>query len=150
HMNISELVEMAIGLVFVYLTVSLACSQAQEVLARWLNWRAKDLEVTLRNMIDHPARTRTSEIVTDWYERTFHWDAHQRDLQCTKFVDNLYEHPLITGLIKRNERKNVGPEQMPARTFALALFDMIMTAGTDASLIQQQLNKLKQMDNALT
>ena len=39
-MNNSELIELAIGMIFVYLIVSLACSQVQEVLARWLNWRA--------------------------------------------------------------------------------------------------------------
>jgi hypothetical protein len=76
-MNISELVEVAIGMVFVFLTVSLACSAVQEVMARWLNWRAKDLEVTLRDMLDNPPRTQTVQIFTDWWNRTFNWSSHQ-------------------------------------------------------------------------
>lgn len=141
-MNISELIEVAIGMVFVFLTVSLACSAAQEVLARWLNWRAKDLEVTLRDMLDNPPRTQMAGIVTDWWDRTVRWSSHQAGRPATNFVDALYKHPLITSLIKRNENAHVGPEQIPVQTFSLALFDMVMSAGTDASLIRQKLGEL--------
>ena len=149
-MNISELIEVAIGLVFVYLTVSLACSQLQEVLARTLSWRAKDLEVTIRNMLNNPPRTQARGIVKDWYDRTFHWNIHQKGQNATTFVDALYAHPLIASLIKRNQSLNIGPEQIPARTFALALFDLVMTAGTDTSLIRQQLEQLKQFGQPAT
>lgn len=141
-MNISELIEVAIGMVFVFLTVSLVCSAAQEVLARWLNWRAKDLEVTLRDMLDNQPRTQEVQILTDWWHRTFRWNNHQAGRPATLFVDALYKHPLIASLIKRNESAHIGPEQIPVQTFSLALFDMLMTAGTDTSLIQQKLGQL--------
>jgi len=149
-MNISELVEVAIGLALVYLTVSLACSQLQEVLARTLSWRAKDLEVTIRNMLNNPPRTQKRGIVTDWYDRTFRWNTHQAGLSATRFVDALYAHPLIASLIKRNQSPNIGPEQIPARTFALALCDMVLTAGADTALSRQQLEQLKQLDQLAT
>jgi hypothetical protein len=149
-MNISELIEVAVGMVFVYLAVSLACSQLQEVLARTLDWRAKDLEITVRNMLNNRPRAQASDIVTDWFVRTFRWHTHQAGTSATQFVDALYAHPLIASLIKRNQSANIGPEQISARTFSLALFDTVMTAGTDTSLIRQQLEQLKQLEQLAT
>jgi len=48
----------------------------------------------------------------------------------------LYAHPLIQGLSKKLGAK---PSYIPANKFALALLDVVSTAGTEQSFIQQQL-----------
>ena len=50
-MYLQEILEVAIGLVFVYLLLSLACMQVQEWLAGWFRWRADNLEDGLREML---------------------------------------------------------------------------------------------------
>jgi hypothetical protein len=51
-----------------------------------------------------------------------------------------YDHPLIRGLI---EKRGELPSYIPANKFALALFDTVTTAGTEASLIQRGLYSLR-------
>jgi hypothetical protein len=51
-MGLSGFVDVAIGLVFMYLVLSLICTTVNELIATGLKWRAKDLENTLTRMID--------------------------------------------------------------------------------------------------
>jgi len=110
-MPLQELLEVAIGLIFAWLVLSIATMQVQEWIASYLGWRAKDMENSIRNMLGDPA----------WAEQ-------------------LYQHPIIQGLSKK---AGVKPSYMPANQFAVALFDVVMTAGTDGSIIQRQLLELK-------
>ena len=50
-MNLDAMLEVAIGLVAAWLTLSVAVSQIQEWMTSWLGWRAKDLEKTIGNML---------------------------------------------------------------------------------------------------
>jgi hypothetical protein len=50
----SQPIEVAIGLVFVYLVLSLICSVIKEGLAGALGMRAKTLEEGIQNLLDHP------------------------------------------------------------------------------------------------
>ena len=60
--------------------------------------------------------------------------------------EKLYAHPLIQGLSKKTGEK---PSYIPANKFALALADIVLTAGTEQSFIQQQLLAAKrEIDNA--
>jgi hypothetical protein len=110
-MPLQELLEVAIGLIFAWLVLSIATMQVQEWIASYLGWRAKDLENSIRNMLGDPT----------WAEQ-------------------LYQHPIIQGLSKKT---GIKPSYIPANQFAVALFDVVMTAGTDGSIIQRQLLELK-------
>ncbi len=50
-MNLDAILEVAIGLVAAWLTLSVAVSQVQEWISSWLGWRAKDLEKTIGSML---------------------------------------------------------------------------------------------------
>ncbi|MFZ1040880.1 MAG: hypothetical protein WAN58_06175 [Anaerolineales bacterium] len=50
-MNLDAILEVAIGLVAAWLTLSVAVSQVQEWISSWLGWRAKDLEKIIGNML---------------------------------------------------------------------------------------------------
>jgi cell division septation protein DedD len=50
----STLLEVAIGIVFVYLLLSLLCSALSELLEAFIKYRSRDLEKGIRNLLDNP------------------------------------------------------------------------------------------------
>lgn len=62
-MSSSQVLEVAIGLIFVYLLVSTACSGIKELIARLLDMRAKTLEDAIRNMLADPNNAITTQIL---------------------------------------------------------------------------------------
>ena len=96
----STVLEIAIGLVFVYLVLSLVVTAASEVIASWLRWRATNLFQGIQELL------RDSE----------HGGA---------FAKKLYAHPLINAL---SLGKDGQPSYIPSRTFALALLDLVAPA----------------------
>jgi hypothetical protein len=145
-MYLAEIIEVAIGLVFVFVIMSTACSSAQEMLANLLKWRARDLERAIRGMLQA-----TSE---------------ERNTNDKTITQLLTEHPLITSLCKPEDADSVSvktmdrvftvlrtvrvplgdthwPSYIPARSFALSLLDIATTAGTNKSVIQASLKTIQ-------
>ena len=98
----SAILDVAIGLAFVLLLVSLLVSAVCEMLAGWLKWRSANLRDGLEHL-----------------------------LQSQEARNQVYNHPLIKGLTKVNAKgaqwnggRN-GPSYIPSRTFALALIDVL-------------------------
>ena len=97
----SEILEIAIGLAFVYLACSLVCSVIKEAISRLWNMRAKDLYKKLLDLLKNPA-----------------------------LVDELFKHPLIKGVTGRTLLDKVlKRESIPAfiepKVLAAALSDVI-------------------------
>ena len=91
----SETLEVAIGLFFIYWLLSVICSALNEIISCIFSIRAKTLEKGIRNLLNDP--------------------------KGTGLTKDFYNHSLIKALKKG--RKN--PSYIPARTFALALMDVI-------------------------
>lgn len=93
----SNVLEVGIGLAFVYLFVSLLCSTINEqVIARFFNLRANTLQDSIKNMLADP--------------------------QGDKLVNDLYSNPLIQGLSQNAASgKPRKPSYIPADIFAVAL-----------------------------
>ena len=104
---LEAILDVAIGLVFMWLILSIATMSIQEWIASYLKWRAKDLETAVQHLLGDKV----------WAEQ-------------------LYNHPLIAGLSKKS---GIKPSYIAANKFALALYDIVMTAGTQESFIQQRL-----------
>jgi hypothetical protein len=121
------LIETAIGLFFVFILMSLLSSQLVEWIASYRRWRAKDLEKTIRAMLYDPAIQKNL------------------DKEALVLADKLYEHPLIASLSRPGSK----PSYIPAGKFALALFDVLITAGTDVSTIGRARVGLEQVKNHL-
>jgi hypothetical protein len=107
----SGILEVAIGIIFIYLLVSLLCSAVREGIEAWTKTRAAYLEYGIRELLhDQPG---------------------------SGIASNFFNHPLIHGLYSngyepgRSDRRpgllargrNL-PSYIPARNFALALMDM--------------------------
>jgi hypothetical protein len=108
----SEMLEVAIGVVFVYLLLSLLCSVLSEEIARLLAMRSGNLEAGIRNLLNDP---------------------YGQGL-----AGRFYGHPLIKGLAKKGWfDQKLGregrPSYIPSRNFALALMDIVAPADPNAN-----------------
>jgi hypothetical protein len=119
------LIETAIGLFFVFLLMSLVSSQIVEWIASYRGWRAKELEKAIRAMLRDPVIQKNL------------------DQEALVLADKLYEHPLIASLARPGHK----PSYIPAGKFALALFDVLLTAGTEVSTIGRARVGLEQVKN---
>jgi len=121
------LIETAIGVFFVFLLMSLVSSQLVEWVASYRGWRAKELEKAIRTMLHDPVVQKNI------------------DTEVLILADKLYGHPLIASLARPGRK----PAYIPAGKFALALFDILLTAGTEASTIGRARVGLEQVKNHL-
>ncbi|HEY6155917.1 MAG TPA: hypothetical protein VIV88_00610 [Gemmatimonadales bacterium] len=102
----SEMLDVALGLVFTYLLLSLICTAANELVAGFLNLRGKKLFAGIENLLYGSGHLEQAP------DRT-------RDLGVT----DLYDHPLIRSLY--HER---WPSYIPSSDFALAVIDCLLPA----------------------
>ena len=106
----SEILDVAIGVVLMFLATSLISSAVNELVEAFLKNRARDLERGIRELLG---------------------DSSPQGL-----VQQFYTHPLISGLFRGNysgsSAKNL-PSYIPARTFALALMDLIQPGALNSS-----------------
>lgn len=94
----SQILDVVIGIVFIYLLLSLICSALNELVSGIFSMRAKNLEQGIRNLLNDP--------------------------EFTGYAKDFYNHPLIKSL----ERKGKQPSYVPSRTFALVLMDVVGSA----------------------
>ncbi len=99
----SAVLDVAFGLVFVFVILSLACSALNETISSIFNWRAEFLRRGIANLLE-PANL-------------------DRGLEQT---GRLLEHPLLNALVRpvtpRSRRRHY-PSYVPSRTFVAALLD---------------------------
>jgi len=89
-------IDVAIGLIFVYLLMSLMCSIVQEFIANITSWRGKHLRNSIKAMLNDPTMTGLAE--------------------------RLYRHPRIATLTFASKL----PSYIPSVTFAKALVDLVV------------------------
>ena len=98
---LNPIIETAIGLIFVYLLLSMVCSSIQEFLAALFGWRAKTLLEGIQSMLGNDTTT----------------------------VHKIYNDPLIKSLARTTwwdsviRRKTPLPSDIPADLFAKALLN---------------------------
>lgn len=89
--------EVAIGLIFMWLVLSIATMSIQEWIATYLRWRANDLEKAIREMLGDPTwanRLYTHPIVQGLSKET---GAKPSYIPANKFALALYDVVMITG-----------------------------------------------------
>ena len=112
-MQFSDTLEIAIGLSFVFLLLSLIMTALQESVESLMKVRSKRLFQGFIELLNDPQRRDAAAGV----------------------VKVLYEHPLIHGLYRGDfetaKLKNHLPSYIPSRNFALALIDQVIAARVD-------------------
>jgi hypothetical protein len=120
-----EMLDVAIGMTFIYLLLSLVCTALNELIEGWLKLRAVDLEQGIRELLKDP--------------------KNAGDPEGKLLAQQLYNHPLIYSLfrgeydpakIRKNDRYSRGdvlPSYIPAANFALALLDVVQPPAPGAT-----------------
>ena len=110
-------IDVALGLIFVYLILSLTCTALNETISSIFSWRAKMLREGLANLLAGDPQQQT-------------------DLTGHDLVEKLYAHPLVSALIRRRPPRMVSrvfgkaeararyPSYVPSRTFVTAILDL--------------------------
>ena len=110
----STILDVAIGMIFIYLLLSLMCSAASEMIELMLKKRAIDLERGIRELLDPDTKSGSDGIVKNLYDHAL--------------VNNLfggsYEGSRIGSRVRRIFRTKL-PSYIPARNFALAVMDLV-------------------------
>jgi hypothetical protein len=103
-MRFSTVVEVAIGLITIYLALSLLVSEIQELLATVLEWRARNLKVAIVNLLaGDPASKKGSTLVKSLYENPLIQSLNQQAAWRAKLI------------------RSEGPSYLPSNVFAAAL-----------------------------
>jgi hypothetical protein len=106
----SNILDIAIGVMFVYLVLSLVCTAIQEGIATSINKRGKNLFEGVKNLLNDP--------------------------EFTGLAQQLYNHGLIDGLSRGASgqgRAKRQPSYISASTFSLALVDILGARGVVAA-----------------
>jgi hypothetical protein len=116
-MYLQEILEVAIGLVLVWLVLSIATMSLQEWLGNIVNLRAKDLEKAIIQM-----------------------------LSSTELARRFYEYPLIANLYSKPDKpgkKGRLPSYIPPGKFGATLFELIVQAGIDNSPVNAMTKEIE-------
>lgn len=136
-MGISLVVDIAIGLIFIYLILSLLASEIQEVITTIMQWRAKHLKESIETLIS--GTTAPDDPTLSPEQRQVLLTAREKG---QKLAAILYQHPLVnslnyekTGTIAKFFRRltgmclkasqNGGPSAIPANTFATSILQTL-------------------------
>lgn len=123
----SSILEVAIGVVFVYLFISLICSAINEGIASLVNKRGSNLFDAVKNLLNDP--------------------------KFTGLAQQLYSHGLVDGISEGASdpsKVNRLPSYMPANIFSLALLDILRSKGLKESWSELVVQRKKELEDATT
>lgn len=155
-MNIPLIVDIAVGLIFIYLILSLLASEIQELITTLLQWRAEHLKKSIEVLIAGGT------------------DDSANAQKARELANSLYDHPLLRnlnqeakGLLAQSFRrlseavvglyrwfvpksdsvfdgKSSGPSYIPAETFARTLVDTLKLKPLAQALTVSRVERFKQ------
>ena len=105
-MYLEALLEVIIGMVFIWLVMSTVTMQLQEWMASLLHLRAKDLQNAIRGMLG------------------------SRNLTLL-----FYDHPIIRGLSPKSNGKTYKPSYIPANEFSTVLLSFLLDASSESAML---------------
>ena len=107
----STVLDVAVGLVFVFLLLAIICTTTNEWISGIFNLRGKTLGTAITQLLDN-----------------------QKNGSGNSFLLDFYAHPLIAGMVAPGKNASSGhPSYLSSRTFATAVMDLA-TAGKPGSI----------------
>ena len=149
-MSIPFILEIAIGLIFIYLTLSLLASELQEIIGTLLQWRAEHLKRSIEVLIaanDEDSKEAAQAFATRLYDTPLLRSLNQEATGPIARFFRLINH--VIGKIYRTitQTRNVfgsqtsGPSYIPGKTFAQALLDNLQIEDLRTVLLESRLGK---------
>jgi len=119
----SDVLEIAIGVIFFYLVVSIACTSINEGISTVLNQRGRNLFNGIKNLLNDP--------------------------EFTGLAQQVYHHGLVDGITqdKGADRIRRRPSYIASKTFSLALLDVLGSQGVVRAAGNDLLLKAEQADD---
>jgi hypothetical protein len=155
-MNIPLIVDIAVGLIFIYLILSLLASEIQELITTLLQWRAehlkKSIEVLIAGGTDDSANAQKArELANSLYDhpllRNLNQEAKgllaQSFRQVSDAVVGLYRR-LVPKSDSVFDGKSSGPSYIPAEAFARTLVDTLKLKPLAKALTISRVERFKQ------
>jgi hypothetical protein len=105
-MYLEALLEVIIGMVFIWLVISTATMQLQEWIASIFHLRARDLQNAIQGMLG------------------------SRNLALL-----FYDHPIIRGLSPKSNGKIYKPSYIPANEFSTVLLNLLLNASSESAML---------------
>ena len=134
-MNLGPIADVAIGIIFVWIVLSLTTIQIQEWISTRLDKRARDMEDAIHEMLANP------NLKAQFYDHpVIRGLTAKKRKQPSAIPAWFYRYPILRGFTKEKRKL---PSYIPSQQFSLALFDIAITAGTESSLIQQGILKIR-------
>jgi hypothetical protein len=134
-MELGAIVEVAIGIIFVWIVLSLTTIQLQEWINTQLDKRAHDMEDAIHEMLANP------NLKAQFYDHpVIRGLTAKKRWEPSQTHPWHYRYPILRGF---TQEKRKLPSYIPSQQFALTMFDIAMTAGTESSLIQQGILKIR-------
>lgn len=126
----SETLEVAIGMTFLFLLMSLICTGIKEWIEGIFKWRAMDLERGLRTLLDDEAGKLTAYLyahpmVSSLYQGRYD-PAHLAPNRLTNWIPGVSHAQQMPWSLRRNL-----PSYIPAGHFATALIDLVARGPAD-------------------
>jgi hypothetical protein len=155
-MNLPLVLDIALGLIFIYLITSLLAAEIQELITTILQWRAEHLKRSIEILLtgdnkNDPAYQRfTDELYRSPLVKALNQEA--KGLFANFFrqmihrIGDLYR--LVTGTKNVFNDQRSGPSYMPAETFAVTLLQQLDIKFFSQKLSESAINQF--VDNKLT
>lgn len=118
----TTILDVAIGMIFVYLLLSLLCTAANEIIELMLKKRAVDLERGIRELLIPGSGSGSADIVQELYNHPL----------VNGLFGGRYEDSRIANVVQRKIMRTALPSYIPSRTFALALMDLVLPGTSGA------------------
>src|SRR6476469_2957259 len=161
-MNLPVIIDIIIGLVFIYLTLSLLASEIQELIATVLQWRAEHLKKSIEVLIsggsegakDPMQFKRVGQLANSIYTNPMIKDLNQgaKGLLSEGFrsvthrMGDFYHG--VTGTKNVFGNKSTGPSYIPAESFSASLLDTLKISTLISSISKTRLEKFKTLQLA--
>lgn len=143
-MNLPVILDIAIGLVFIYLVASLLASEIQELLAAVLQWRAKHLKESIQNLLSGGYGTQDSDRVNGFVEAIYNDPLMKNVNQSSRgLIGQLGQavYQLVYGRNKIFGANKTAPSYISSETFATSLLDQVGMASLIDKLTEIRLEK---------
>lgn len=167
-MNLPFILDVAIGLIFIYLILSLLASEIQELLCTLLQWRAEHVKQSIEVLLSgsqtatkateiraiadtiysHPLIKNLNQEAHSGWAKAFRKLSHLliTKIQSLSKSGNVFGKDIIT-----QEERTSGPSYIPPETFATSLMETLKIPELNRMLIVQKVEEFEKkiLDNLL-
>ena len=153
-MNLPFVVDIAIGLIFTYLTLSLLASEIQELITTLLQWRAEHLKNSIEIMLASGQVSPNAKEIKSLSDKLYHHPLISSLNQEAKgrlaigfrkfanlFISLFYR---LTGAENPFAKNSSGPSYIPAEAFATTLIDTFKLKEIGQAVTMARLEDFKQ------